>query len=126
MPSFFSLNSTLLFLILFSTGCSCTPGIAPASVARKTLEFRFCNGEIVNFHFTENNLCMFPEIPEGYGNSVEYRKTGVDTATLECEVWESIGTYTMHFSSSSGGSASYAGVIEGADEQENNIPFLLK
>lgn len=116
----------VLLGFLFVAGCSGLKPEAPASVAGRALEFHFANGEKISFSFPQGNVCTFPEIPAAYGNRVEYRKTSRRTAVLECEVWESIGTYTLRFTSPSGGEASYAGVIEGMKEEESSIPFLMK
>ena len=113
-------------IVVGSTGCQSSCVEPPESVTRRTIEFRFANGEVVCFSFSSGNVCTYPEIPSGYGNRVEYKKVNSHTATLECEVWESMGTYSMLFSSPCEGSATYAGVIEGVQEYETDIPFQLK
>ena len=111
---------------LYLASCQSSYVEVPESVAGRTLEFSFANGEVVSFYFASGNVITYPEIPSGYGNRVEYKKNNSHKASLECEVWESMGSYSMQFTSPDKGAATYTGVIEGMEENERNISFILK
>lgn len=101
-------------------------GTAPASVAGKKIEFRCADNSKLTFAFTDSNVSIDKTIPAGYGNRVEYKKTGAATAKLHVELWESMGDYTLTFVSATSGTADYKGVTEGCEESEKWIPFQIK
>ena len=100
--------------------------VAPASVAGKTVTFRYKNGHVEQFKFGGSNTIVKKNIPKGYGNRSVYSKTGAKTAKLYWEEWESLGTYYMNFSSPNSGTAKLEAELEGESEVQTNITFSIK
>lgn len=84
-------------------------GYAPSSVKGKRFRF-YTNAEDPTtghgYTFNKGNSDILSnEIDPHYGNSIEYKKTGPNTARIEVMEWESIHTYTLTFTSPTEGQA---------------------
>lgn len=84
-------------------------GYAPASVKGKRFRF-YANAEDPatghGYTFNKGNTDILSnEIDPHYGNSIEYKKTGPNTARIEVLEWESMHTYILTFTSPTEGLA---------------------
>ena len=105
-------------------------GTAPVSMKGKTITI-WKNGtpsfspEVYSFRKGNINT-LSNDIPDGYGNLIEYKKTGANTAKIEVEEWESAYSYYLVFTSPTGGTAIGKGWIEGDEWENTGLSFTLK
>lgn len=82
---------------------------APANVKGKRFRF-YANAENPStghgYTFRKGNSDILSnEIEAHYGNSIEYKKTGPNTARIQVLEWEAMYTYTLTFTTPTGGTA---------------------
>lgn len=103
-------------------------GMAPQSVKGKSITFWKDGSPLSDQSYTfrqGNKNVLANNIPNGYGNALNYTKTGNNTAQIVVEEWESSTTYYLTFTSPTEGTAWLEGSGEGEEWTAAGLTFTM-